>query len=62
MKGNTEKLIIFANDENDLSKGFYNKIAGFSGDKKDALNFAKRKIYGGGVELYLRKTKKFVAI
>jgi len=56
-----EKLIVFANDESDLLKGLYNKVVGFSGNKQDALDFAKRKMYGG-VELYLRNEKRYVPL
>lgn len=62
MNGNTEKMIVFAIDENDFTKGFFNKVLGFMGDAQSAITYAPRKMYGGGVDVYLRRNRKYVNI
>ena len=55
---NTEKMVVFT-DKTDKRGMYFNLALDFVGNKKATLKFATEHNFGGGVEVYDRKTKTF---
>lgn len=58
LKTNSEKMVVFT-DKTDKRGMYFNLALNFVGNKNDAKTFAANHHFGGGVEVYDRKTKSF---